>query len=106
MRERVAALGTVAGVLQLLDRHRRDVETLAAHFVVPRYRLPDEAVPAAPFAIRRLVTWRRWQERVLWWPAHRLLLVPEAVGSAPYYRAPGRPLGVHRCCARFRPGAC
>lgn len=111
VRERVGALGTVAGVLQLLDRHPRDAAALAAHFAVPLHALPDHAVPGAPFAIRRLITWRRWQERVLWWPEHRLLLVPEAVGRAPYYRAPGRPLGVHpflraippRRLARARP---
>jgi hypothetical protein len=35
-----------------------------------------------------------WKEVALWWPEHRTLVVADAVGSAPYYRAPGEPLAV------------
>jgi hypothetical protein len=38
---------------------------------------------------------RWWREVALWWPEHRALVVPEALGTAPYYRAPGALVGVH-----------
>ena len=92
VRERVDSLGVpVAGVVQLLDRHTRGSEALAAHYAVPHHRLPD-AVP--DFDVVRVVDVPRWRERALWWDAKRTLVVPEAIGSAPYFAA-GRPAGVH-----------
>lgn len=91
--ERAAALGRPAGVVQLLDRHSRDSAAVARRFGVPLTRLP-EALVGAPFQPHRLIDRRWWREVVLWWPEQKLLVVPEAVGTAKYFGL-GRPLGVH-----------
>ena len=41
-----ATLGRPAGVLQLLDRHNRDCDSIAARLGVPLLRLPDRAPDA------------------------------------------------------------
>lgn len=105
--------GEVAGVLVLLDRHLRDSVKLAeryrARLIVPpgRWRrssaLPSdveelaETLDRCPFRCAPLVERsRQWQEWALWWPARRILVVPEAVGSAGWYRSRSRePLAVH-----------
>jgi hypothetical protein len=91
--ERARELGEPAGVLQLLDRHERDGAAVARRFGVPLVRLPHE-LPGTPFEPSRLVDRPWWHEVVLWWPAPRVLIVPEAVGTADYF-ALGRPVGVH-----------
>ncbi|MBB4664196.1 hypothetical protein [Conexibacter arvalis] len=91
--ERAAALGEPAGVIQLLDRHNRDSAALARRLGVPLTRLP-EALVGAPFQPHRLIDRPWWREVVLWWPGQKLLVVPEAVGTAGSF-ALGRPLGVH-----------
>lgn len=110
--ERLARLGPVRGVIQLLDRHPRDCAAIAARHAAPLLVTPREGVPGSPFEAVTVV-WRRWwREVALWWPERRVLAVPEALGTAPYFRAPGRPLGVHpalrltppRALARFEPG--
>jgi hypothetical protein len=106
--ERIRALGEPAGVVQLLDRHNRDCAAMAEQLGVPHLRLPDEL---APFEVIRVVDVRRWRERALWWPEHRLLVVAEAVGTNPQYVARGERLAVHpllrltppRKLARFEP---
>lgn len=85
--ERVAALGELVAVLQLLDRHNRDCAALAARLGVPHLRIPT-ALPDTPFEIVPLVNARVWHEVALWWPAQRALVVAEAIGTAPAY-APG-----------------
>lgn len=95
LEEMVAPLGTVRGVLQLLDRHPRDGAALAARFDVPLLVLPEDGVPGAPFTVVPVAGRRWWREVALWWPAHGVLVVPEALGTAPYYRAPGALVGVH-----------
>jgi hypothetical protein len=88
------ALGPIAGVIQLLDRHDRDGEALAARFDVPYLRLPRE-VPGTPLQVVP-VQWRvRWHELALWWPQESLLVVPEAVGTAEYFTAGTGPVGLH-----------
>jgi NAD-dependent oxidoreductase involved in siderophore biosynthesis len=47
--DRAVALGTPAGVLQLLDRHGRDCAALATRLGVPHLINPDQ-VPGSPFA--------------------------------------------------------
>ena len=94
------ALGEPAAVLQLLDRHPRDCEELAARYGVPYLRLPEE-VPDSPFELHRMVWIKRWRELALWWPEREVLLVPEAVGTAKYF-AVGRPAGIHQFL-RFKP---
>src|SRR5688572_12345161 len=46
----VEALGEPAAVIQLLDRHARDGQALAARLGVPHLRLPD-AIPDSPFMV-------------------------------------------------------
>jgi hypothetical protein len=91
--ERARGLGEPAGVIQLLDRHDRHGESVARRFGVPLHRLP-EALPGTPFQVAPLIERPWWREVVLWWPEPKLLVVPEAVGTADYF-ALGRPLGVH-----------
>lgn len=90
---KVEAMGDVAGVLQLLDRHPRDGAELAARYGVELLRLPRD-VPDAPFELHRTVWVPKWRELHLWWPDQRLLLVSEAIGTVPYFAA-GRRAGVH-----------
>ena len=93
--EMIAPLGPVRGVLQLLDRHPRDGAALAARHGVPLLAVPFSAVPGAPFEVVPVVERRWWREVALWWPGHRALVVPEALGTAPYYLAPGAMVGIH-----------
>jgi len=93
--DRLAALGEVRGVVQLLDRHPRDCAALAARHGVPLLRTPFDRVAGAPFEPIQVLRRRRWSETALWWPRQRALIVPEALGTAPYYRAPDEPVGVH-----------
>lgn len=90
---RARALGEPAGVLQLLDRHERHGALVARTLGVPLLRLP-EVLPDAPFEPIRLVDRPWWREVVLWWPQRRVLVVPEAIGTADYF-ALGRAAGVH-----------
>ena len=92
--ERAQALGEVAGVLQLLDRHPRDCAALAERLGVPHLRLP-ERVEGAPFEVFDVVSVPRWREVGLWWREHRLLVVPETVGTGPFYRGGEVPAGIH-----------
>ena len=107
------ALGSVAGVIVLLDRHLRDASVLARRYDVPLLVPPGELRrghprpegartevahgAACPFQLLPIV--RRdgsWLEQVLWWPEERVLIVAEALGTAPAYLArPDAELGVH-----------
>jgi hypothetical protein len=89
----VAALGDPAGVIQLLDRHNRDCESIAARFDVPLLRLPDH-VPDSPFEVVPVISRWRWREVALWWAQQRALIVAEAIGTAPVFTL-GRRAGVH-----------
>jgi hypothetical protein len=103
-------LGTPAGVLQLLDRHSRDCNTIAQRLGVPLLRLPLDAA-ATPFTTIPMISNRAWREVALWWADERALVVAEAVGTAPLF-ALGRRAGVHpllrlvpprKQLARFQP---
>lgn len=93
--ERVAAVGEPAGVLQLLDRHDRDCAAVAARLGVPHHRLPFDGVPAAPFEPVTVLSTPLWKEVAIWAAAERALIVPEAVGSAPYFRSGDEAIGIH-----------
>jgi hypothetical protein len=93
LEERVRALGEPAGVVQLLDRHRRDCAELAARLGVSHVVVPFDGV--GPFETVRVVDRRRWREAALWWPERRILVAADALGTARYYRAPGDRLAVH-----------
>ena len=103
----LAAHGEVGGVVILLDRHGRDSAAVANRHDVPVY-VPDwmsgveEDVDApvvrfqdgvGEFAVDTLVDNPFWQEAALF--DGETLLVPEALGTASYFRAPGERLGVH-----------
>lgn len=89
----VAELGTPAGVVQLLDRHNRDSEAIAARLGVPLSRLPT-ALPGTPFEAVPIISTIGWHEVALWWAQERALVVAEAVGTAPAFSL-GRRAGVH-----------
>ena len=89
----VSDLGTPAGVIQLLDRHNRDCEAIAARLGVPLLRLPGDA-PDTPFDVVPVLSRWGWHEVALWWERERALIVAEAIGTAPPF-ALGRRAGVH-----------
>jgi hypothetical protein len=88
------ALGEIAAVVQLLDRHPRHCEEIAERFSVPHLRLP-EFLPDSPFEVHRMVWKPRWRELCLWWEEHQALVVAESVGTSDYMAIGGRPVGVH-----------
>jgi hypothetical protein len=99
--DRVRALGEPAGVVQLLDRHDRAGAELASRLGVPHLRLPD-TVPGSPFEVVNVVDVPKWRERALWWPAERVLVVAEAVGTGPMFRTDAAAAGIH-LFLRLRP---
>ncbi|SIR58031.1 hypothetical protein [Natronorubrum thiooxidans] len=116
--ELLAEFGDVAGVVVLLDRHKRDAAAIANRHDVPVF-LPDcfEGVteeldaPVARFSetlsdtgleAQTVVDNRFWQEVALYNPADGTLLVPESVGTASYFLAGSERLGVHPM-RRLRP---
>ena len=101
--ERIAALGEPVGVVQLLDRHDRDCALLARRFGVPHHRLPFAGVPGAPFELLPVVRLPGWRELALWWPAERVLVAADALGTRPYFREPGAILGIHPLLRLFPP---
>jgi len=107
----VAAYGEVAGVLLLLDRHTRDADVVARRHGVP-VTVPDwmsgvaEKVDAeldrvhadlgdTEYGVHRLIDNALWQEAVLYGEDSGTLVVPEAVGTAAFFRAGDERLGVH-----------
>ena len=93
--ERIAAVGDPAGVLQLLDRHDRDCAAVAARLGVPHHRLPFDGVEGGPFEAVSVIRTRFWNEVGIWAEGERALVVPEAVGTAPYFRSGGESVGIH-----------
>jgi glyoxylase-like metal-dependent hydrolase (beta-lactamase superfamily II) len=95
LEERIRAAARPAGVIQLLDRHRRDGPVLAERLGVPLHVVPFDGVEGAPFLFRRVVRLPGWREVALWWPEGRVLVCADALGTASYFRADGERLGVH-----------
>ena len=93
--ERIRALGEPRGVVQLLDRHERDCAALAERLGVPLHEVPFDGIPGSPFDVLRVVRLPVWREAALWWPEARVLVCADAVGTVPYFRAPGEAVGVH-----------
>jgi hypothetical protein len=93
--ERIRALGEPAAVVQLLDRHNRGCAAMATRLGVPLHVTPFDGVSGAPFEVITVVRRRRWQEVALWFPAERILVVADALGTADYYRAGDEPVAVH-----------
>ncbi len=96
VRARLADLPPPAGVVQLLDRHGRDCARMATAFGVPLTRTPRHSVAGAPFTAITVRDAPGWRESALWWPDRSVLVVAEALGTAPYFRArPADVLGPH-----------
>jgi hypothetical protein len=100
LEERIRGAGTPAGVIQLLDRHNRDCATLANRLGVAHHVVPQE--PFGPFELLPIRMSRRWREVALWWPAERVLVCADVLGTARYFRAGDERLGVHPLL-RLRP---
>jgi hypothetical protein len=107
----LADLGTVRGVVLLLDRHKRDGAAVANRHDVPVW-LPDffdgvaddiEApverfrhdLADSGFAVHEVINSRLWQEALLFDRERGILMVPEAVGTTDYFLAGDERLGVH-----------
>jgi hypothetical protein len=97
--ERIRALGEPAGVVQLLDRHKRDCAAVAARLGVPLFELeaPDG------LEAHTISNWRYWKEIALWFPQERILVCADALGSLGYFRARGEPFGIHPFLRLFPP---
>jgi hypothetical protein len=91
---RAAALGEIAGVLQLFVAHERDGRAIAQRLGAPFLPLPDQ-VPDAPFSVIRLDSVKVWKERALWWPERKGLVVAESIGTGKLYAVGRGPAGVH-----------
>lgn len=117
--ELLAEYGEVAGVVVCLDRHERDAAAVANRHGVPVY-VPSIAAGLAAdlnaptetfdgqlgdsgYRSRVVVDNRFWSEVALVGPEGRTLLVPEALGTAPYFLARGERLGVHPALRPFPP---
>lgn len=98
----MSALGEPAGVIQLLDRHGRDSAELARRLGVPLHVVP-RAVAGSPFGFLPVVSSRIWREVALWWPEQRILVCGDALGTLPFFRAGGEPIGVHPFLRPFPP---
>jgi hypothetical protein len=109
--ERIRQLGEPAAVVQLLNRHNRDCEEFARRLGVPLHVTPFAGVPGAAFEAVKVLDVPGWHEAALWFPAERILVCADAVGSASYFRAKGERIGVHpllrlwppKTLARFEP---
>lgn len=101
----------VAGVIVLLNRHKRDAAAIATRHDAPVYvpealagveddiDAPTERVhrqvPGTDYGIHELTSNAVWQEAALYGDEDDTLVVPEAVGTADYFLAGNEVLGVH-----------
>jgi hypothetical protein len=100
--------GDVRGVALLLDRHTRDAAAVARRHDVAVH-VPDfmdvdldapvetmgHGLPDSEYGIHELVDNRFWEEAALYAPESETLVVPEAVGTASFFRTRDERLGVH-----------
>jgi hypothetical protein len=117
--DRLADLGRVRGVVVLYNYHRRDATAIAARHDVPvilpagMTALADDDVRApvrrvadrlgdTGYFLRPVTRTRFWQEWALF--DGETLLVPESLGTAAYFLAPGERLGVSLARRPFPPG--
>jgi hypothetical protein len=92
--ERATALGRPRAVIQLLDRHNRDCETVAKRLGIPWERVP-RSLRGTPFEVVEVMRRRRWKEVALHWRERDALVVAEAVGTAPLFALGKGAVGVH-----------
>lgn len=109
--DELAALGGVAGVTVLLDRHERDAAAIAERHDVPvslpetlqtvaddidaETELYSRVLPNSEFRTITVVDNRLWREVALHDPNHGTLVVPEAVGTVDMFTTDDERLGVH-----------
>jgi hypothetical protein len=93
--ERIRSAGEPAGVIQLLDRHKRDCAELARRLGVEHYVVPQAPVADAPFEFLTVRDGRLWKEAALWWPERRVLVCADVLGTSRYYHGPGERIAVH-----------
>ncbi len=107
----LAEFGEVAGVVVLLDRHKRDSAVIAnRHDVsvwIPEFMdgvaeeldVPTErfryALADSGYVVHTVVDTSFWQEALLYHESHRILVVPESLGAAEYFLTSRENLGVH-----------
>ena len=97
---RIDELNNPAGVIQLLDRHKRDCVAVANRLGVAHHVVPEQ--PIGPFEFVPIRRTRSWKEVALWWPEERVLVSADALGTVGYFRARSERLGVHPLL-RLRP---
>lgn len=107
----LADFGEVAGVVVLLDRHKRDAAAVARRHDVPVY-VPDVMAGVADdldaetvvvrhdlggsgFAVHAVIDNPLWSEAALYSEDDGTLVVPEALGTCGYFLAGDERLGVH-----------
>ncbi len=109
--DHLAARGPVAGVVLLLDRHKRDAAKIARRHDVPVYlpRWMDSVeddleaavevfsgeLPDTGYRLLKVYNNPFWREGALFHEETATLVVSEALGTVPYYLASGERLGVH-----------
>jgi hypothetical protein len=101
----LGGIGKVLGVCQLLDRHGRDGGILAARHGSPRLTASElgRSTRYSELELREVYRARRWHETAVWLKDRRLLIVPESVGTLPFFRAHADDrLGIHPL-ARLKP---
>ncbi|QGN08203.1 hypothetical protein Hrd1104_06350 [Halorhabdus sp. CBA1104] len=108
--EHLADLGEVAGVVILLDRHKRDAGAIATRHDVPVY-VPEwmdgvaseigadierfGTTLADTYRVYPIVDSRFWQEAALYDEDSGTLVVAESLGTVSYFTTGDRHLGVH-----------
>jgi len=92
--ERALGLGRPRAVIQLLDRHNRDCETLAERLGIPWERVPGN-LRGTPFEVVEVIKNKRWKDPPLRWRERDALVVAEAVGTAPLFALGRGAVGVH-----------
>ncbi|WP_255149723.1 hypothetical protein [Halorarius halobius] len=107
----LAEFGEVAGVLVLLDRHKRDAAAIASRHDVPvhvpswmtgvaskldaRVERLDGTLGDTGYELERVVDNPMWQEAALYHESDGTLYVPESLGTAGFFRAGSERVGVH-----------
>lgn len=106
-----AEFGDVAGVVILLDRHKRDCAAVANRHDAPVY-VPNglsgvgsdidaaaepirRQIPGTDYGVHTLTSNPFWKEAALYGETDDSLVVTEALGTASYFRTGDERLGVH-----------
>lgn len=108
---RLRASGEVAGVAVVHDRHTRDADAIAERHDVPvfvpagmtliREKLATEPesfegeLPGTDYALETLIDTDEWEEAMLVHESSGTMVVMEALGTLPAFRANDEAVGVH-----------